>query len=309
MKTTIFVPDIECDSCVKILSKAFKTNKAIEQYIIKQDHIIFTHEATHISPTQLTTFITNAGFRASLQPFARKTFKERIRDFRENPKKYALERKGIKYSILTFALLLLLGIIAHATFLNTLPNFLATYGWWLLYLILSTTFIGFALWHVQSYKANVTCMVGMMIGMTFGMQTGMMIGAIIGATNGFFIGAMTGMLLGVFVGAWTGKCCGVMGVMEGMMAGLMGGTMGSMISVMMFFDHLLWFMPVYMFINIIILLGLSYMLFEEVVEHQQNIQRKQIDFFTFSLITIIVTVILATLMIYGPQSTYILGGA
>tara|TARA_Y100000310_G_scaffold225672_1_gene227718 strand:- start:15172 stop:16077 length:906 start_codon:yes stop_codon:yes gene_type:complete len=300
MKTTVFVPDIECDSCVKILTKKFKTISAIKQFTIKEDQIIFEHDEKSLSPEDIVKTIKEADFRAATNPFERKSFKERMRDFKENPAKYALERRGIIYALTIFIILSVLGIFAYFTFLHTIPNFAKDYGWWLLYLILSTTFLGFALWHIQSYKGKVTCMVGM--------QSGMMLGAILGATNGFFIGAFVGMLIGVLVGAWTGTCCGIMGVMEGMMAGLMGGTMGPMISLMMFFDHLLWFMPLYMLINIIILLGLSYLLFEEVVEHKQGIQKKHIDFVTFAFITLIVTVALAALMIYGPKSSFIIGG-
>ena len=309
MNTVIFVPDIECDSCIKILNKKFKTLQGITDYTINTDSITFEHNEPTITQEQLIQTIITAGFRASLTPFTRKTLRERLRDFKENPTKYALERKGITYSIATLMLLFALELIAYFTYFKTLPTFLETYGWWIFYLTISTVFLSFALWHFRSYKTNVTCMVGMMIGMTFGMQTGMMIGFILGATNGFFIGATVGMLLGVLVGALTGMCCGVMGLMEGMMAGIMGGTMGPMISLMMFFDHLLWFTPLYMLINIIILLGMSYMLFEEVIEHNKRIQRKNIDFITFSSLTIIITFLLVALMIYGPTSTLIIGGA
>ena len=226
MKTTIFVPDIECDSCIRILDKKFKTLKGIEKYNIKEDSIEFIYKEDAIKVQDIVNAILNSGFRASLDPFERKTFKERWRDFKDNSDKYSLERKGIKYAIATFSILIVLEIIAYFTFLKNIPDFTTTYGWWIFYLTVSTVFLGFALWHVQSYKVRVTCMVGMMIGMTFGMQTGMMMGAIMGATNGFFVGASVGMILGVFVGAWTGTCCGVMGVMEGMMAGIMGELWG-----------------------------------------------------------------------------------
>lgn len=305
MKTKIYVPDIECDSCVKIISKKFKNVEGIKDFKISEDSVV----VEHTDPVEkVIKTIEGAGFRASLEPFERKTFKERIKDFKENSEKYKLEKTGIKYAIYTFFLLVAFEILAYFTFLNKIPNFLEIYGWWFAYLTISTVALGVGVWHFYSYNARITCMVGMMVGMTFGMQTGMMIGAIIGATNGFFVGATTGMILGSLIGILTGKCCGVMGVMEGMMAGLMGGTMGPMITLMMFFDHLLIFMPIYMLINVIILLGSSYMLFEEVVESKNNIKTRKIDFLTYSMTTVIITLLLAAIILYAPKSAYILGG-
>ena len=99
-----------------------------------------------------------------------------------------------------------------------------------------------------------------------------------------------------------------MGVMEGMMAGVMGGTMGPMISLMMFFDRLLWFMPVFMFINVIIMGGLSYMLYEEVVEQRKDILRKSIDFITYISLCILAAGAFILLMVYGPTSSFIKAG-
>ena len=145
-------------------------------------------------------------------------------------------------------------------------------------------------------------MVGMMIGMTFGMQTGMMLGTIIAATNGLFVGGLTAMLIAVSVGFYNGKCCGIMGVMEGMMAGVMGGIMGSMIGTMFRVDHILWFMPAFTLINILILWGLSYMLFEEVVEHNPSTKKAPVSFSTFFFACLIVSAALTTLIVYGPRT-------
>ena len=245
--------------------------------------------------------IKDLGFRASFNPFERKTFKERWKDLKENQHKYQLELKGIQYSIAVFFILLILELIAYTLFLKNIPEFITRYVMWLFYLNVSIASLGMALWHFTAYRAKVTCMVGMMIGMTFGMQTGLMIGAIIGATNGFFIGALTGMLLGVIIGILTGKCCGIMGVMEGIMAGVMGGTMGPMISVMMLYDNIVWFMPVYILINIIILIGLSYMLYEEIIEHKQ-VEKQPAGFINFAIFSIVIASILIIIMLYAPKS-------
>ncbi|HIH37772.1 hypothetical protein J4460_00035 [Candidatus Woesearchaeota archaeon] len=301
---TIYVPDIECDSCVNLLKKRFE-KRGIHDYQISKDAVVLTTDK--INPKEVVEIIKEAGFRASTTPFERKSFRERRRDMKENPQKYELELQGLNYAGMSAMVLAILILVSYLLFFNTIPNFAIQYGWWVFYLGVSVITIGIALWHYFAYDAKYTCMVGMMVGMTFGMQAGMMVGAIIGATNGFFVGSMTGMLLGVFIGALTGKCCGIMGLMEGMMAGLMGGTMGPMISVMMFSDHLLWFMPFYMIINILIVAGLSYMLYEEVAEGNTKIKKKPIDLPTFASYCIIAAFILIAIMVFGPKSVLVGG--
>ena len=90
-----------------------------------------------------------------------------------------------------------------------------------------------------------------------------------------------------------------MGLLEGMMAGVMGGLMGSMIGTMFAVDHILWLMPFFMFINLVIMWGLSYMLFEEVVEHQEKIEKRPLDFTTFFSYCLIATTFFIILMVYG----------
>lgn len=305
MRIKIYVPDIECDSCVLVLEKKFKTVKGVNSIHPSHDTLEIDYDETQIKQNNILGVIQNAGFRASLNPFDRKSFKERFKDVKENKKKYDLEIRGIKYTLAAFGILLGLHFFAYLGFLKYTPDFIRLYGWWILYLDISIVTLATAIWHFYSYKAKITCMVGMMIGMTIGMQSGMMIGAIIGATNGFFIGCMAGMLLGVIVGAITGKCCGVMGIMEGMMAGLMGGTMGPMISVMMFSDNLLWFMPFYMIINILIVAGLSYMLFEEVVEHKK-VEKVHVDFVTYIASCVFLAGLLSVIMLYAPKSALLI---
>lgn len=300
MSNRIYVPDIECDSCVKLINNKLKKNN-IKNYQIKEDSIILD-ETTN--KKEIIKLITDLGYRASTEPFERKTLKERISHFKENKQPYKVELLGIKNSIIIFTTLIILFLIFYFALFKNIDNFLTNYGWWIFYLIISIVSIGIALWHYTAYPTKVTCMVGMMIGMTFGMQTGMMVGAIIGATNGFFWGAMIGMILGTSVGAITGKCCGVMGIMEGAMAGVMSGTMGPMITVMMFSDHVLWFMPFYMIINIGIIIGLSYMLYEEVIEGKR-IRAKPLDSLTLLSISLIVAALLMIFIVYGPSSALI----
>jgi len=306
MKTTIYVPDIECESCVKIISKSLNNKEGIQLHQVHQESLDVEYDESKIGAQDIIRIIQDRGFRASEQPFERKTFKERMRDFNENKKKYAIERKGIFYSIMVFIILTALEFIAYMGFLQFIPNFLPKYGIWLLYLNITIVLLGLGIWHFFAYKGQVTCMTGMMIGMTTGMQTGMMIGAIVGATNGFFTGSMVGMLTGAFIGATTGKSCGVMGFMQGLMSGIMAGTMGAMISVMMFTDHINIFMPIYIVLNAIIVLALPYMVFEEVVEHKK-VHRQPLDFATYAAVCVIITAILVAIMVYGPKSAFFAG--
>jgi len=305
MNKKIYVPDIECDSCSKLIRKSFSDEKGIEKVSVDETSVTVSFNPEIIDLKKIVSKITDLGFRASEQPFERKSFGERLKDFKENKKKYFVERKILTYTGGIFLILLLIEALFYLFFLKAIPNFIENYAWWIFYLDLTVAVITVGIWHVFAYRAKVTCMVGMMVGMLVGMQTGMMFGAVIGATNGFFIGSMVGMLIGVVVGIITGKCCGIMGIMQGMMAGLMGGTMGPMISVMMFSDNLLWFMPFYMIINILIVWGLSYMLFEEVVEHKKDVVVKPRDFMTVAAYAIIITCVLLLLMVFGPKSALI----
>lgn len=233
------------------------------------------------------------------------TLKQRAKDFLTNKEKYQIEYRMIEYTIMAFVFLLLVEAFAYYGFFRNDPTFLAKYGWWFFYGTLSIVSVGAAMWHLKAYRTTVNCMVGMMIGMTIGMQSGMMIGAVLGATNGMFIGALVGMLFASAVGWYTGSCCGIMGVMEGIMAGIMGGTMGAMIAVMMLGDHLLWFMPPFMILNLIVMWGLSYMLFEEIVEDNE-VEKKPIEFATFFSYCFIAMFILGLIMLYGPKSALVL---
>ncbi len=301
-KTTIYCPDIECDSCVKVITRSLEKTDGVGTFTIKKDHVDVEYDPAKVEKGLLIELIKEKGFRAGFEPFSRKTFGERWRDFRENKEKYSHEYTMLSYGAFTFGLLLLLGFIAYWGLFNQSAELLSKYGWWFLYSTISVVAIGSALWHFQSYKGSVTSMTGMMIGMTFGMQTGFLIGTIIGATNGMFIGSLAGMLSGVFVGWYSGKCCGIMGVMEGMMAGIMAGLMGAMTGVMLLVDNILLFMPLFMVLNIIVLLGLSYMLFEEMVEENKTIHKVPTPFSTFFLFCFLAVSMLMIIMLFAPKS-------
>jgi hypothetical protein len=217
--------------------------------------------------------------------------------------KHELEKKMFLIVLLTFIVSTAVELLLHFVFLRS-SGIMVDYALWFFYLNISLAFLIGSIWHFFAYKTKVNCMTGMMLGMSFGMQTGMMLGAVIGATNGFFIGATVGMILGVAVGVWTGgHSKHTMGVLQGMMSGIMGGTMGAMITVMMLFDNLRLFMPIYIVLNIAIILLTSYMFYEESVEDvDEPVKKHPLDTTTLVFITVILTVILSAVILFLPKT-------
>jgi hypothetical protein len=133
----------------------------------------------------------------------------------------------------------------------------------------------------------------------------MMVGAVLGATNGYFTGAMTGMILGSIGGIIAGFTSkSTMSWLQGLMAGIMGGTMGPMISVMMFTDRLLLFMPFYILLNLVVLWGFLKMYNEEAVIDNDELVKHDVDLLTFASACIIITAILVAIMVYGPKAPF-----
>ena len=154
-----------------------------------------------------------------------------------------------------------------------------------------------AIRQVRAYK-EMACMSGMMVGMTTGMIAGFLPGFYVASINGMFIGSIFGMAVGITLGVWNGKCCGVMGAMEGTMAGFMGGLMGAMTAFMLLNDHLKSTSIIVFAISSVIILGLNYMIYFEMKEHER--QRKEDHFMTF-LITFILIAITTWLIVFGPR--------
>ena len=297
----VYCPDIECESCIKLIKKLLAKEEAEVQ---TQDYesMTISYNPENLDLNYLLAAIRDLGFRASLKPFERKTLGERTKDFLSNKKKYSIEYRMLKYSMALFVLIIAMEATGYLLLFSQNPEFLARYWPWVLYLDIAVVALAASVWHLHSYRAKFTTMVGMMIGMTHGMLAGMMFGTIIAATNGLFLGATLGMVLAVSVGIYNGKCCGIMGVMEGMMAGVMGGTMGGMIGTMFALDHLQLFMPLFMLMNLIILLGLSYMLFEEVVEHNVKTTPAPINFLVLFFSATLLLFLFLGVMLYGPRT-------
>lgn len=303
MKTTIYCPDIICESCIKILERAFAKKDGINNTHFTTEKIDIDFDETKITVDELIKTVQEKGYRAAVTPFHNgRTFKDRCKEFFSYHEKFAVEYKILSYAIISFILLLFVELSAYYGIFQQDKNIFNAYGWWIFYLNIAVVSLTTGIWHFNAYRAKITCMIGMMLGMTMGMQTGLILGTIIGATNGMFLGSVVGMLTGVLVGAWNGKCCGIMGVMEGMMAGVMGGTMGPMIAVMMKYDNIFLFMPLFMFVNILILAGLSYMLFKEVVEENPHVEKRPVNFFTFFSYCLFAATLLIIIIIYGYKS-------
>jgi hypothetical protein len=157
-------------------------------------------------------------------------------------------------------------------------------------------------YQVESFRDSFTHMNGMMIGMTIGMSAGFLAGAIIGATNGMFMGSVYGMLIGMSAGAYLGYCCGIMGVLEGMMGGLMAGTMGAMLSVMMVFDNLNFFLPILLASLAFIMFGLSYMIHKE----NAGFKPEKLPIWNFLALSLLVHIATVIVMVYGSKSAAVL---
>lgn len=219
---------------------------------------------------------------------------------------FKIEKKAIFIIILTFIISSIIEIGIHFLFLKS-SGIMIDYALWFLYLNISIAFLIGCTWHFITYKVKINCMTGMMIGMSLGMQAGMLIGGIVGITNGFFIGSMAGTLIGVGIGVWSGlHSKTTMGVLQGMMSGIMGGTMGSMITVMMFTDHIKAFMPVYMLINVAILVGMSYMFYEEAIkDNHEEYKLVHVKISTIISVTVIVTFLLNGVILFLPKSIFL----
>ncbi len=216
-----------------------------------------------------------------------------------------VEKQMIKVGLIAFAVIAIAMIILYFGYFKSIPG-IAKYGIYMAYTAISVTVIGIGVWHIKSYRETFNCSMGMMTGMTIGMMTGFLLGAIIGVTNGLFMGSVYGMFLGMFIGAWCTRNCGIMSVMEGLMAGLMGGLMGAMTTVMMLNDNLALFMPILIGSIVMIMIGMSVMIYRECEEHHGKIQKKdRYEMFLYVSMLFALAILTTFIMIYGPKSALV----
>ena len=225
------------------------------------------------------------------------------RDRKSNSKKMQTEKQMVKVGAIAFIIIAAAMYALYLGYFRLIPNFGAKYGLYMLYTAISVTVIGVGIWHIKSYRHAFDCSMGMMVGMTVGMMVGFLLGAIIGATNGMFMGSVYGMFTGMFSGAWCARNCGIMSVMEGLMAGLMGGLMGAMTTVMMLNDNLVIFMPTLIGSIIVIMAGMSVMIYKESVEHRDTIPTKdRYEMFSYITLLFMLAILTTFIMVYGPKS-------
>jgi hypothetical protein len=215
-------------------------------------------------------------------------------------REYLFEWKLINQIVVTF--ILLVGL--EAIYLYIRHEQIFTKEFLLdVYLTLSVVLLSGGVWHLKSYGTDLESgHLGMMTGMTLGMQTGMMVGIILGATDGFLVGAMITMVVAAAVGAIGGTCSGIAGILEGLMAGTMGGIMGAMTGAMLL-DDLFWFMPPFMVLNFIIMIGLVYMVYTEVTESKGRLHRAPPRLPRFLLFNLVALIILTLAVDLAPEST------
>lgn len=289
----IYVPDIECSNCSKEI-EAKLNSFGTKKISFGKD---FVDVESNKNSKEIIRIINDLGFRAALSPFAKYGFKERCLEFLSDKKKYDIEYRMIKYMLYSLFSLLVIQSILYFTF--NLPTIFLQ---WIFYTDLAVVSICGAFWHFMSYRGKIASMTGMMIGMIFGMQTGMMIGIILGATNGLFLGSVVSMVLALLFGIYSGRCCGAVGILQGSMAGVMGAVMGAMTGVMFLADKINYFMPIFMIVNIAIMQGLSYYLFEEIVENNQTINKVNIEFSKLLFYVFIISTILVLIILFGFRS-------
>ena len=228
-----------------------------------------------------------------------------LQEFIHSKSKYHVEWQMLRYAGIAIITILGLLLIAYFSLWKSDVLFLSKKGWWLFYLVITIVSVVSAIWHIRAHHSTVSSMLGMMIGMVLGMQAGVMLSVVIGSTNGMFMGGLFGVLFGVAVGIYAGSCCGIMGQLNGAIMGTMGGTMGPMIALMMRNDHILWFMPLFTIINIMVLLGLNFLVYEELVEKRKDTSRVPATFLTFFSWCMILTIIFTTIIVYGYKSAFV----
>src|SRR3989338_3680313 len=98
MKTKVYVPDMECQSCVKVLEKRFSKLPGIIETTFSPDAVDISYDEKKVTLHQIQQTIKDAGYRASEHPLEKKTFRERARAFKEKKAQYELEHKLIPYT-------------------------------------------------------------------------------------------------------------------------------------------------------------------------------------------------------------------
>lgn len=294
MKTEkIEIGGMNCESCERLITKSVTAaGGKVQQISASQGFAVV--EYPDGARGGIDAAIESAGYEVggksrTLEPIEAQLLSF-LSDFVSGKPNTALVRTCFAYTVASFFLL-----SAGLYFVFGSPNKYAAYY---LYAALSSVAVGGAFALFRAYKSVFNCMEGMMIGMTIGMSAGFLFGAITGATNGMFVGSVFGMAVGMALGSFAGRCCGIMGVMEGLMAGLMGGTMGAMLTVMMQYDNLALFMPLFVLSCLALLAGLKYMIYYYA---GKRIEGKLMPFTSFFALALLLTALTVAVIMYAPH--------
>lgn len=267
-----------------------------------------SREADKPAPSVIQPALEDAAGVACVAPFVGQALGEAEASCALRGQAYLLNLLG--YGVLTLFTIIAAQWLIHRYWLAGDDAFLHRYGWWMFYLDVSVVALVATLGYLRSYiYGNANHMVGAMIGMTIGMQVGTMIGGVLGATNGFFIGAIVGMTLGSLYGVVTAWCCGPMAVMHGLMAGVMGGTMGAMVVVMMIPDNVLIFMPVFITVNLLILIWFTYLFYRECVVGDRCPTQKPVSLPNMLGTCLLTIGVLTAIMVAGPKGPMVWKGS
>lgn len=113
--------------------------------------------------------------------------------------------------------------------------------------------------HIWKQRKQVDDMHGMMVGMTLGMLAGLFTATLyLIPTGDFLTGVIVGSIAGLVFGVPFGRLGGHLGIVEGVVAGPMGGMMGAMLGQMVRPFNIEVFVPFFMAVVLVTLLGISY---------------------------------------------------
>ncbi|MFA5930087.1 MAG: heavy-metal-associated domain-containing protein [Candidatus Micrarchaeia archaeon] len=292
MKTEkIAISGMTCETCEKLITRAVeKAGASVKEISASKGFAIIDYDG---DKSIIESAIEKAGYSLDELPPStplEKQLSTFMSDFIAGKPATKALRECFTYSVASFFIL-----CAALYFVFGTPN---KYALYMVYSALSAVAVGGAVALARAYKSHFNCMEGMMVGMTVGMSAGFLFGAIVGATNGMFVGSVFGMLIGMALGYYVGKACGIMGAMEGLMAGIMGGTMGAMLTVMMQFDHLGEFMPLFVASNLLVLAGLKYMIYYYAGKRGEVKFMQPLNFFALALVLLALTV---AVILFAPH--------
>ena len=135
---------------------------------------------------------------------------------------------------------------------------MGNYSYFIIYLLALELLIIVAI-YAYKHRHIMDEMHGMMVGMTLGMFSGLVTATLyLIPTGNFLNGVIIGSLVGLAFGISLGKLGGHLGIMEGVMAGPMGGMMGAMLGQMIRPFSIEVFVPFFMFILLVTMIGITY---------------------------------------------------